>query len=164
MLQKRHFENERALSDWICSHATFNWFISLTLKQGLPTKNGNYVPLTDNDCIHTACIFADRLSKKALGSGRTRSGQRLPIAAFLEGDGKVLRKHLHFVAACPDFDMSPIWLKSEVNRICSRLDWAYKVHDARPIRYGRAEFVTNYCLKAGTDSFRPEASNLRSAP
>lgn len=164
MLQKKSFKNERVLSDWICSQADFNWFITLTLKQGLPTRNGSYVPLIEKHCIHTARIFADRLTKKVLGSGRVRSGHRVPIAVFLEGDGRVLRKHLHFVAACPDSDMSPIWFKSEINRVSSKLEWAYDVHDVRPIAYGRPEFVTNYCLKAGTDSFRPEASHLRSAP
>src|SRR3954454_20062749 len=150
------------LSDWINSHAEFDTFITLTLKQRVPLPQGGSIPLTDEECVRTAWLFRDRLSKALLGSGRTRAGQRVPTAVFREGDGKIIRKHLHFVIQRPDPEASLIWVNTQMNKAAQNLHWVYKERDLRPIAYGRPEFVTDYCLKYGTDSFLAEASDLRS--
>jgi hypothetical protein len=157
------YKHTRLLSDWINTHADFDTFITLTLKQRLPLSQGGSIPLTDEECVRTAWIFRDRLSKALLGSGRTRAGKGVPTAVFLEGDGRTLRRHLHLVIQRPDANASLMWVKARTNKAAENLQWVYKERDLRPIVYGRPEFVTNYCLKYGTDRFLPEASDLRSS-
>lgn len=98
-----------------------------------------------------------------MGSGRTRSGHKIPTASFLEGDS-ITRKHLHFILQTSEARVSGLRLNIAIAKSAYNLEWAYKIIDVRPITYGRPAFVAEYCLKTGTDAFLPEASFLSTNP
>lgn len=158
------YKAKALFADWICSHADFDTFITLTLKQAIPcnTYRGQLVPINRDACVKTAMIFRDRLSRNFLGTGRVRAGNRLPFAPFVEGN-QLVRTHLHFVTAKPQ-SVSLTDFRMEVCKVANILEWTHRHIDTRPITYGKPEFVVNYCLKTGTDAFLPEAAFLPSHP
>ena len=158
MRPQRFLNNRVGLANWICGSANFNTFITLTLKQGLldDTFRGQIRPIRREDCVKTAWLFRDRLTRKVLPS--TRHGERLPLAAFVEG-GEFQRYHLHIVAERPATMMFEQF-SIAVCRATKNLSWVHNRIDTRPISYGRPEQVVNYCLEEGLDAFLPEASCL----
>ncbi|MBS0536380.1 MAG: hypothetical protein JSR72_20200 [Proteobacteria bacterium] len=147
-------------SDWLCSRADFDTLVTLTLKQGLPSGVvGAPIKIDQRVCEHTATLFRDRMSKKLLGNSKVRAGHLIPFAAFMEGDS-VIRKHLHLMMQTHAQGSDLINLKRLVCKIAAKLDWVYNEIDVQLIRYGKPEFVANYCLKTGTDAFLPRASFL----
>ena len=154
------YKAKTQLADWICSHADFDTFITLTLKQGLlcKTYRGRIVPISRGECIKTARIFRDRLSRRFLGVGRVRAGHRLPIVAFAEGN-QFIRTHLHLVMEKPK-SVSLTDFRMEICAVANILEWTHHRVDTRPITYGKPEFVVNYCLKTGVDALLLEASFL----
>ena len=147
-------------ADWLCSRADFDTFVTLTLKQGLPSGVvGAPIKIDQKACDHTALLFRDRISQKLLGSGKTRVGKRVPFAAFMEGDS-VIRTHLHLLLQTRAQDSDLTNLKMLVCKIASKLDWVYNEIDVQLIRYGKPEFVAKYCLKTDTDTNLPSASFL----
>lgn len=88
-----------------------------------------------------------------------RSGQRIPFAAFLEGDS-ITRAHLHLLLQTRAEDSDLTNLKMLVCKIASKLECVYKEIDVQLITYGKPVFVAKYCLKTGTDAFLPNASFL----
>lgn len=158
MQKDQLFYYRSELASWICQATNFNVFVTLTLKQGL-VENGYFRSLKRDDCVRTAWLFRDRLTQKIIGKTRRRRGEKIPIAAFVEGDN-VTRLHLHFVATRP----TEMTLERFQMAVCSaavKLDWIHDRIDTRPITYNTAEAVVRYCLETGTDAFLPEASCLR---
>ena len=160
MRPQRFLNNRYDLTQWICASARFNTFITLTLKQGIldDTFRGLITPIGRDDCVKTAWLFRDRLTRKVLHSTRLRHRERLPLAAFVEG-GEFKRYHLHIIAERP----AAVTFERFAGAVCQvteNLPWVHNRIDTRPLTYGRPECVVNYCLEEGTEAFLPEASCL----
>lgn len=159
MTRHTDFQHQAELASWISRSAPFNAFITVTLKQGLldDTFRGKINPIQRADCSRTAWLLRDRLTQKLLGSKRRKLGEKLPYAAFVEGDG-FIRFHLHIVTVQPA-DVHPIAFRGAVHSIAHKLDWVHRLIDIRPITHD-LDRVVNYCLKNGVDAFLAEAAHI----
>lgn len=150
---------EQAYIDMILRR-DFNSFITVTLKQGLPVNSaaGTFRPLDDSECQRTAWYLRDRLNKKLVRK-QAKQGYSLPFAAFLEGDGHIVRTHIHILSACPS-NWSWDNYTDVVRCTASKLDWVYRHVDIRPIQPDTQGIVIGYCLKSGVQAFIAEASSI----
>jgi hypothetical protein len=93
------FRDWAVVDHWACPHA-----VSLTLKQGVKTDDdlrSVQVFLDPDKASQNLRHFHNDLSRKVLGKGRTRAGERLPMIPVLEGGTNGSRYHYHIVIDCP---------------------------------------------------------------
>src|SRR5271155_3757601 len=100
-------------------------FATITLKQAIPTYGGCCWRLKREDIAKTAWLLRDRFTKRLVGCRAFRKGKILPFLAFVEGDGRGKRFHLHTVMAKPH-DIGTEQYDLAFRQTAQRLDW---VHD-----------------------------------
>lgn len=154
------YDVKNAYIAWLDS-PHLNVFITVTLKQALPSVNENWVRITDSDIVRTARILRDRFTKCITSTSAYRRKRRPGFLVFTEGDGLITRRHLHIVGEKP-VDISPEEYDAAFRQTAARLEWVHQEIDIRPLTYRRGETEATgplrYALKNGIDRFLPEAS------
>lgn len=154
---------------WLKTAGHYQYFVTLTLKQSIVTKEGQFVSITFYDCQRTAWIFRDRLTKRLLTARQYELGERLGVLSFIEGiseNGRFCgqRAHIHSAIQCPA-SIDPYAFKQNVFRAVKKLYWVHELIDVRTIAHQSNDGthrVIDYCFKQGTDSFCPQASYFTS--
>ncbi len=145
---------ETEFEKWI-AETDVNVAITYTFKQGIPLENGMFENISDEEIVRTMWYLRDRTTKKILGIKKYKEGHRLPFIVFKEGDGKIIRHHVHIAARKPlymSFDEFR-WIHIECSK---KLKWIHTSSDFKPIddKKGWIYYCSNYDLT----SYLPQSS------
>ena len=158
-------KGQAVLRERIDSRATFNVFLTVTLRQALINDGLGFTWISEDDCRKAAWLLRDRLTKKVNKSAGLARSTRLPFAVFIEGYGRFERFHFHALSVKPD-NVSFAQYQCLIMDVCGKLDWVYRKVKVQPIDFSDSDAVPviTYCLKKegieGRWSFCPEASFL----
>lgn len=148
---------ETEFEKWI-AETDVNVAITYTFKQGIPLENGMFENISDEEIVRTMWILRDRTTKKILGTNKFKAGHRLPFIVFKEGDGKIIRHHVHIAARKP-LDMTLHQFRSIHLECSKKLRWIYGSTHFNPI-YDQNGWIS-YCSSHDLKSYIPQASEHR---
>ena len=77
--------DKKELLKWLSDGHSYQYFVTLTLKQALCNDQGVFINITREECSRTAWLLRDRLLKRLIPPASIRNGRKLGFLAFIEG-------------------------------------------------------------------------------
>ncbi len=123
-------------------------FITLTMKQAVRYKNGNYEYLTEDKANQNAQWFAHALNKRIYKSRYKRGKAKLKLVDFAEG-GNTERRHRHMLIEIPECS-SFGEISYYAEKIWGGSRFGYRYNDYQIAN--KPEKIISYGLKTGAEA------------